>query len=539
MAAMPTDDELLKRITAVGGPYELQEQCLSGVNMLVYRRAPRTLKNILARGERMGDATLAYHNGQFLSFRKAFDDARLIQRSLEQYVDHPRGARVALAIREPFRWIATFIALVTAGSTAVLLREPFDRFLRTAPIDALISDSFVPTSEAGLVVIPHHVLLNGPPPTKPIAHDRGVSAEPYEPSESTDAIVAFTSGTTGPPKAIVLTNLNIISGLFNIAIGGLLVATKAPASKAARKLNAPMPPCTLLLSPISHVSGYLQLLMAFLTGAKLVIAATWEPQSILALIEANSITNLAGISSAQLRQLLDHSQHPPRSLKTIGLNATPIGRQLIDRLLTQWPEVRLLTAYGLTETAGPVSVCRVDSQSNDSPLDSKILPVVELRICRGSDVVPDGEVGEIFLRGACVATRCYVCGKRAQLLRDGWFPTGDLGVLLPNRMLRLLDRAAIAKYLDRTPVFPRQLELALLNEPGILDAGILFDDTKGTLVAFVVITGERHVRVKELRRKLSDLSSLPSDNVYVQIVPSLPRDQFGTLNDFDLRNMSV
>lgn len=295
-----------------------------------------------------------------------------------------------------------------------------------------------------------------------------------------DAIIMYTSGTTGRPKGAVLTHTNICWDAM-----------------ACLTYVAPrQDDCFLLSMPMNHVSGlHTQTTTFILRGLPLVILAQWEPEAACQLIEKHRIT-LAYILIAPLLQLLDspmRHKYDLTSLRRLMTAAAKYTPELPTRAMHELGLDNIYFMYGLTEAAPIVSTTEYSAQMMVKP-NTLGFPVWynDVRIVDADDQpLPVGEVGEILVRGPNVFKGYYKRPEEnAVTLKGGWLHTGDLGYLDEDNFMFFVDRRKDMIKSGGENVFSIEVELAIMKtSPEVSEVAVvgLPDDKWGEAVtAFVV-----------------------------------------------------
>jgi len=471
------------------GPFALTVAKIGGREQVVYRHAPRTLLDVFRKASRSAKKVFLVDDQTSVTYEELSQRAASYAALLSARGIRP-GMRVALALSDELDWIACFVAVTSLGAVAVLAGDILD--CDTAIADQKHKDSCFSAAELAATRIA--------PQAQP-------SAPQIDPDM--DACIAFTSGSSGPPKGVVLTHRGLVTGLMNMILAGASAARTAPASRPVPA--RPVAPSILLRTPLNHVSGYMQVLLMFMLGGKIVRSGRHD---IAGLIEEQQVTSVTGISDREISALLEKSAVPGlgclRSVATVGRR---IPASLRLALRNNWPSLGLGTGYGLTETCG--LVCAIGNQELDArPFAvGQPLPTVECRItgvdgtdCRAEDA------GEIWLRGAMVMRGyCNVPGHR---MPDGWFATGDVGFMADDGMLHVLDRADRFLRIGRDRVSCRDIENAIGNACAGEVAALPFKrgpDKDGLLI---VLGG----------RVPSDIAALKS--LLLSQFPAIPEPQF-------------
>jgi O-succinylbenzoic acid--CoA ligase len=287
------------------------------------------------------------------------------------------------------------------------------------------------------------------------------------------AVVVLTSGTTGRPKAAVLSAAALV------------------ASSEAWLAALPRATGWLLALGLEHVAGLGIAWRAALSAVPLVVLPRPDPAGILAALAADPAPSHVSVVPTTLVRLLDAVADgpPPASLRAVLLGGGAIPPELVRRAITAgWPVV---PTYGLTEAGSGVTVLPTSEAARHPESAGRPLPGVEVRI---SEAGSDG-VGEILVDSPARFTG-YLgdpAATAAALTADGWLRTGDLGRLDRDGRLFVLDRRTDRIVRGGENISPGEVESVLLDHPAIADAAVVArrDAIFGQVpvAAIVLITG--------------------------------------------------
>jgi acyl-CoA synthetase (AMP-forming)/AMP-acid ligase II len=333
--------------------------------------------------------------------------------------------------------------------------------------------------------------------------------------------IFFTSGTTGHPKGAMLTHAQAIALYTTWSdLAGLRTGDRY-----------------LLVNPFFHTFGYKAgVLACLLRGATIVPQPVFDVDTSLALIERERITVMPGPPTLYTSIL----NHPDRdrydlgSLRVAVTGATTVPVALIERLHAELTLERVLTAYGLTETAGTATMCRPDDTAQTvATTCGGPVPGVEIAVV-GADgrPVPAGEPGEVLIRGYNVMVG-YLddpSATEAAIDRDGWLHTGDIGVLNDRGYLRITDRLKDMYISGGFNVYPAEIEQVLAHHEAVAEAAVVGapDERLGEVGrAVVVLRRGRSATAADLtawcRERLANFK-VPRA---VEFVEALPRNASG------------
>lgn len=268
---------------------------------------------------------------------------------------------------------------------------------------------------------------------------------------SDEALIMYTSGTTGLPKGAVLTH-------SNICWDSLAALTYVPPQQND---------CFLLSMPMSHVSGLHTQTTTFIArGLPMVIMEQWEPEEACRLIERYRIT-LAYILVTPLLQLLAsefRSKYDLTSLRRLMTAAAKYTPEFTIQAMSELGVESVYFMYGLTEAAPIVTTTEFTVQMIAKP-NTLGQPVWynDVRVVGVDDKpLPCGEVGEIIVRGPNVFKGYYKRPEaNADVLKNGWLHTGDLGYFDKDNVLFFVDRKKDMIKSGGENVYSLEVELAL------------------------------------------------------------------------------
>ncbi|MEU8822259.1 FadD3 family acyl-CoA ligase [Streptomyces sp. NPDC048636] len=289
--------------------------------------------------------------------------------------------------------------------------------------------------------------------------DRADAVRPDDPSD-----ITFTSGTTGDPKGVVITHGQTVRVYRTWSeITGLVHGDRY-----------------LIVNPFFHTFGYKAGIIAcLLRGATMVPQPVFGVETALANIAAERISVLPGPPTLH-QSLLDHparAAHDLSALRLVVTGAAVVPLELVDRLRGELRIATVLTAYGLSEASGTVSMCRRgDPPDVVSGSSGRAIPDTEIKVVGpGGAAVPPGTPGEILVRGYHVM-RGYFEDEAATaraITPDGWLRTGDIGVLDARGNLRITDRVKDMFIVGGFNAYPAEIERLIARHPEVSDVAVI------------------------------------------------------------------
>jgi long-chain acyl-CoA synthetase len=310
--------------------------------------------------------------------------------------------------------------------------------------------------------------------------DALISSEAPRPTISIDpdgpATLMFTGGTTGVPKGVERSHSSLMKSIV-----GMHQAWPT-------KLDTEM---WLNVAPVSHVWGFFMGGMnPVYSRSPLVIVPRFKPDLVLEEVERNGVTVFSGGPAAIYVGLLASDRIARKDLSTLRV-CPGGGSSFLLETLTAWEQqvgVPIIEAFGSTE-GGPITCNPLDGSHRYGTV-GRPLPGMEIQIVDIEDqekLLPDGDVGEIRIRGPRVISR-YRGDPEGH--PEGWLCTGDVGVIDPDGFLRLVDRKKDMLIVNGFNVYPREVEEVLARHPAVAEAAVVGipNDRKGEApVAFAVL----------------------------------------------------
>jgi fatty-acyl-CoA synthase len=446
------------------------------------------------------------------------------------------GDRVAyLDLNHP-RFFVTMFAAARLGAIFVplnfrLTAPELSFIVNDAGVHTLVHDEmFAPVidqirDEIGVRNLVCTVPRDGVRGWEEVLHDQRDSGLDSQVATDEVAVIMYTSGTTGRPKGAMLTHGNFLWNDINALLGYDTLADDR----------------TLVVAPLFHIGGLnVTPLTAFLKGATVVLERSFDPTRVLELIPRHRITTMFGVPA----MFLFMSQHPAfptadlSSVRSFICGGAPVPEALIrlygDRGIT------FAQGYGLTETAPFASIVPVD-RALDKIGSAGVPPFFTDVACVDDrdQPVPAGERGEVVVRGPNVMKGYWNRPEAtAEVMRNGWFHTGDVGVMDDEGYLYIVDRKKDMIISGGENVYPAEVEDAIYKHPDVAEVAVIgmADQRWGETVCAIVVARpgtaptERDI-VDFVQDKLARYKQ-PRTVVFTDV---LPRNPAGKVLKFELR----
>jgi acyl-CoA synthetase (AMP-forming)/AMP-acid ligase II len=460
---------------------------------LVYDPRPHTFADLFAETRRWGHRTFLVQGDRRISYAE-FLDALAPARERFSELGIKRGDRVMVFGYNSPEWVLALWSLWLAGAVPVL----GNRWWSPAEVEHALG-----------LLAPRHVLsdtsLPVAAPTSSLADLRsafGAQGGPdsaTEPDEDEPALILFTSGSSGMPKAVELTRRSVICNQQNIL---------GRSKRLPHLLDVTSPQfVSLATTPMFHIGGLSSLVTHFLTGGNIVMAqGRFDAGQILGLIERERIQIWGAVPTMAVR-LLEHpdfDSYDLSSLRSWPLGGAPVSTELLDRIRTRLPNLRergLSNTWGMTEAGGFLTVADGRDLLKYPGTVGRPYPVVELKI--------DGS-GEVLARSPTVMLG-YAGVADDTVDADGWLHTGDLGHLNDDGYLFIDGRRKDIVIRGGENIACPHVEAALSTHPAVVEAatiGIPHPDLGEELAAVVVYRADEMPPTEDdLRRHLADVVS--------------------------------
>ena len=363
--------------------------------------------------------------------------------------------------------------------------------------------------------------------------ERARTGEPYDEEWSMDpedtAVLLFTSGTTGAPKAAVLRQKHLVSYILGSVEFG-----------AAGEEEA-----TLVTVPPYHVAGIAAVLSSVFAGRRIVQLPAFDAQKWLELARRERVTNAFVVPTmlARLVDLLeDRETADLPQLRALSYGGGKMPQRVIERAMRLLPDTSFTQAYGLTETSSTISLLgpeehRAAMESDDETARRRLvsigkpLPGIEVEIRDGQGKsLPAGERGEICVRGEQVSGE-YL-GRGSVLENEGWYATNDGGYLDEEGYLFIDGRIDDVIVRGGENMSPGEIEDVLLEHKAVQDAAVVGVPSEqwGEAVAAVIVLREgEKSSAEELRQWVIDHLRSSRAPERIEFASELPYNETGKL----------
>ncbi len=340
----------------------------------------------------------------------------------------------------------------------------------------------------------------------------------------------YTSGTTGRPKAAMLTHRNLAAMTYAAMVG------VDPTTSRDALLHA---------APLSHGSGLYSLALVLQRGLNIVAESkSFDPDEIARIIARRAGTSMFLAPTMLSRLTAAAPDFPAAHIRSFVTGGGPWHVADAVKALDRFgPRIVQIYAQGETPMTGTV-LTKADMADRAHPQwAARIASVgsangaVEVRIGKDNETLPAGEIGEVLIRGDTVMAGYWKDNRAtAATLKDGWLHTGDIGSMDAYGYLTLRDRSKDLIISGGSNIYPREVEEVLLTHPGITEVSVIGrPDSEWGEVAVAYIVGQTDAATLD-RFCLDRIARFKRPKDYV-FVPELPKNHYGKVLKTTLREL--
>jgi fatty-acyl-CoA synthase len=349
------------------------------------------------------------------------------------------------------------------------------------------------------------------------------------------ANIQYTSGTTGTPKGVVLTHLNLVNNAR--FIGQYMRLSEED------RICIPV--------PLFHCFGcVIGTMTAMVTGASVILPSpTFNAKATLEAIAQERATAIYGVPAMFIAELqeCEETRFDLTSLRTGVMAGAPCPVEVMKRVVSVMHCSELVVGYGQTESTPIITMSRVDDDVEvRCTTVGCALPETEVRIADRDtgQTLPVGEQGELLARGYMVMKEYdgEPEATRQAVDAEGWLHTGDLAVMRPDNYFRITGRAKDLIIRGGENVYPREVEEFLYSHPKISDVQVigLPDERLGeTVLAWIRLKPGVSADEEEIRAYCRDRLAYFKTPQFIRFVDEFPMTLSGKVQKFKIREFEI
>ncbi len=537
-----------------GGYFEIGDESVRGTVMPVFRQRARSLRELLENTARFKDRTYLIEGDTRLDYGTNLELVDGLAVALREVHGIAPTDRVAIFAANRWEWVVSFWAIASLGAipcayNGFWTREEFQHATSLVQPSLVIGDgdrlARVSAATAGLPVLnldDVRLLAEG---------HRGEAPASVAVEEDDPAVLIFTSGTTGYPKAVTTSHRGLV-GFAQVSAYYEAFARIAAGGAVPMSFDD-LPPAddvVLVTSPLFHTSMlYGVVLRSMLRGsAAVLLPGRFDPQRVLEAIEGERVTSWLALGSAASRVCAEAAvgrQYDTTSLGHIGVGGAPVSPAVQQALRGTFPGTssRLSMGYASTESVSTIaSIGGPEFATHPTSTGRPAVTIeVEIRNANGTPVAAE-EIGEIHVRSPYVMLGYWndQAASEAVLKADGWLAMGDVGRQVDG-MLYIDSRARDMILVNAENVSPTEVEYRLEAHPQVTEAAVFAVDdalTGDAVCAVVVPKDSAELTPQELTAWCrSTLAHYKVPTRWLVVREPLPRTASGKLVKREIRQL--
>lgn len=333
--------------------------------------------------------------------------------------------------------------------------------------------------------------------------------------DSNIAFLQYTGGTTGTPKAAILTHRNI---LYNITQGTHAVKPELFTEKSQSTI--------LLALPLYHIFALTVSIISFSHGAKgLLVTNPKDTKKLLTIIRSQPIHGMALIQTL-MNQLLIHEDFDKVDWSHLRqtINGGMKTHQMTARLWHQRTGCLVDEGYGLSETS-PIIAISSHQHSFSETVGSPVLHTLVKVMKDPNTPAMKQEAGEIWVKGPQVMAGYWHQPEETHhaMTPDGWFKTGDIGLINPQGEIKLIDREKDMIIVSGFNVYPQEVEEVINSHPQVTECGVRSHGSKtAEIVAAYIVPGSTELTIAEILKHCREnltAYKVPKKIIFVSTLP--------------------
>lgn len=357
---------------------------------------------------------------------------------------------------------------------------------------------------------------------------------PYQqPSKSLDdvAFIQYTGGTTGRPKGILLTHRNILTAVEQYYQWFLPVLNQ--------QKNVEQVFHSILALPLYHIFAFIFSMLGMKSGMRMTLVTNPKDiASFIKILSAKPFHILPGVNTL-FQALVNHPDFKSVDTRQLKLSIAG-GMAATPATAKAWLELTgcpLIEGWGMSETIG-AGTCNPLTNHEYTGDIGLPLPSIDMKICDDvGNEVSLGEVGEICIKGDNVTIGYHNIDNTDYFLPEGHLKTGDIGMMMQNGHIKLMDRKKDMLIVSGFNVYPTEIEAVLLNHPKVQECAVIGveDALQGQSVKAYIVKSDDSLTIDELKAfSHEQLTGYKRPRQYT-FIEQLPKTAVGKIQKTELR----
>lgn len=479
-----------------------------------------------------GQAIATYFDGKELSYAQFYEQATRLAAYLQQR-GYGKGDIVALVMNNSDDILVAYYGVQLAGATAMpvntkLAAPEIEYIFKHSEAKVLIYDEVLANKAIATNYSFDDVIVRGGDnQLATILADETLRYSDYTMAEDEMAVVMYTSGTTGKPKGVMLSQRNIFEAAESWTIS----------------MNVTNKDRMYICTPLFHCAGLHVFAVPTLhKGGTIIISEAFSPDNTLQHLAQTEATMFFGVP-AMYTILLNRPDTKTLEFSHLRLfcyGAAPMPYEMVRKLKEAFPHVRVQNLYGQTENS-PAATSLLDEDALEKIGSvGKALPKTEVQVVDElGEPLPIGAVGEIAVKGQQVMLG-YLRNpeETSRVIRNGWLLSGDLGRFDDSGYLFIVDRKKDMINRGGENVYPIEVEDVLYQIPQILEAAVVGvpHEVYGEVPkAYVVLKAGEQVSEAEIKSYSTQHLAKYKVPMEVEYIAELPRNASGKVLKHTLR----
>ncbi len=452
-----------------------------------------------------------------------------------------KGDRIALLLGIQIEFPLAFFAVMKLGALAVPLNTRFkgeelayeinDSGSRMLIVDAeywpFIEPALPQLNTVEKIFFHGPIAPQGTEPFSVLEKNQGDKFTPASIAEPDEALLMYTSGTTGKPKGAILQQRGLVLSAMSVCE----LASLGPGDKYV---------CCI---PLFHITGLnMVMLSSIFGGVPCVFIKTFRTKRFLEIMSSEKVTHYTGVINI-IWLMINHPDFDAydfSSFRVATFGGSPAAEEVIRGVLAKLPHLRVSVGYGLTESFGMCITTPFKDTFRKIKAVGLPLPLMEAKIFDdvGNELPPE-QIGEIVLKGPMITKGYWKKPEAtAALFEEGWLRTGDIGKIDEEGFVYVLDRKKDMINRGGEKIYSLEVENVINSHDKVLEVAVVGvpDPFMGEAVkAVIALRPEETATEDEMRAFCAEHLADYKVPKYVEFVDMLPRNPAGKVIKADLR----